>query len=107
MKISLRTLKRNVWILVALSAMANAQSATEVRDKVETYRKSHEVEIVRDYASLLAMPNLASDSDGIRKNADYISSMLQRRGVETNCSSTPALRRLCMANCAPPARNTR
>lgn len=44
---------------------------------------SHQPEIVRQFAELLAIPNVASDTANIRKNAAYISSQLQKRGVQS------------------------
>ncbi|HEU5453212.1 MAG TPA: M20/M25/M40 family metallo-hydrolase [Terriglobales bacterium] len=70
-------------VLLLVAATAFAQSGSAVRQKVDAYRKAHEVEIVRSFADLLAMPNLASDSANIRHNAEQISSMLQARGVKT------------------------
>ena len=35
-------------------------------------RECHEQEIVEDFAGLLSIPNVASDSKNIRRNANYI-----------------------------------
>jgi acetylornithine deacetylase/succinyl-diaminopimelate desuccinylase-like protein len=51
-------------------------------DKVRQYRSAHEHEILRDFVSLLSIPNLASDRDNIRRNAAHIMEMMQRRGLE-------------------------
>src|SRR5262249_52406904 len=50
-----------------------------VRNAVREYRQQHEAEIVRDYARLLALPNVASDTSGIRSNAESLQSLLQSR----------------------------
>ena len=55
---------------------------TEIRDSVRAYRKAHEVEILREFAGMLAIPNVATDRANIRRNAEHIAVMLQRRGVE-------------------------
>ena len=53
-----------------------------VVDPVRAWRVSHELEIVEDFARLLSIPNVASDSKNIRRNAHYISDLLQPRGFE-------------------------
>src|SRR5438132_12708806 len=66
-------------IFLLLAAAAPAQN---VRDAVRQYRQQHEPQIVRDFATLLALPNLASDKANIQRNADYIVEQLRARGVD-------------------------
>ena len=40
--------------------------------------------------NLLAIPNIASDSDNIRKNAAAVQQMLEKRGVKTRLLNAPA-----------------
>ena len=56
-------------------AVAGGQSP--VRD----YRVGHEHEIISEFLSLLAIPNVASDTTGIRRNAEFIVAAMQRRGL--------------------------
>src|ERR1041385_7523448 len=88
-------LKQNSWALAVgalclLSAFraAQAQSRQEqspqaIRKSVREYRQQHEAEIVRSFAQLLALPNVASDTANITRNADAISKMLEQRGFHT------------------------
>ncbi len=62
---------------------------TSHRAVADTYRKAHEPEILREFRDLLAIPNLASDSVNIRRNAAHIQSMMQRRGIATQLLSAP------------------
>ncbi len=71
-------MKRIIFFLLC-SLAASAQS---VRDAVRQYRQQHEAAIVRDFAALLAIPNVASDKPNIERNAAYIVDQLKRRGVE-------------------------
>ena len=57
-----------------------AQGAA-VRAAARRYREAHEAEIAREFAELLAIPNVASDSANIRRNAAAVMEMLRRRGV--------------------------
>jgi acetylornithine deacetylase/succinyl-diaminopimelate desuccinylase-like protein len=77
-------------LLFAVSAGAQAPDATRLRTAVDSYRRAHEVEILRELRDLLAIPNLASDSANIRRNAAAVMAMLQRRGVSTRLLESPA-----------------
>lgn len=46
-----------------------------------TYRQKHEREILNEFLSLLSVPNVATDTGNIRKNASLILSMMRRRGL--------------------------
>jgi len=59
---------------------ASAQSATA---SVRAYRQSHEAEIINEFVELLAIPNVASDTANIRRNAVRLIEMMNRRGIET------------------------
>jgi acetylornithine deacetylase/succinyl-diaminopimelate desuccinylase-like protein len=65
----------------AAAFSAQAQSTgTAARAAAREYVQGHESEILNEFAELLAMPNLASDSVGIRRNADYLIQMIGKRG---------------------------
>lgn len=53
--------------------------AQEVRD----YRLANEDRIIHELTDLLSIPNLASDTPNIQKNAALLANMLQARGIET------------------------
>lgn len=68
-------------LLLATASAAHAQSVgTSARAAAREYRQGHESEILNEFTELLAIPNLASDSVNIRRNADYLLGMLSRRG---------------------------
>ena len=52
-----------------------------VRAAVRSYREAHEADIAREFAALLALPNVASDSVNIRRNTAAVIELLRRRGV--------------------------
>src|SRR5437667_1980230 len=72
--ISNRRLFRVVAILVATAGVASGQI---IRD----YRRAHERQILDEFTRLLAIPNVASDHENIRKNAELILEMMKRRGL--------------------------
>jgi acetylornithine deacetylase/succinyl-diaminopimelate desuccinylase-like protein len=62
------------------TAPTPAQAAQEVRD----YRMDNEDRIVRELSEFLAIPNIASDTPNIQKNAVHLVEMLEARGIETH-----------------------
>jgi len=50
-------------------------------ERVKDHVQAHSVDIVREFAAFLALPNLASDEGAIRRNAEHIVAMLGKRGV--------------------------
>ena len=61
----------------------DAQGSTTgaaARAGARDYRQRNEAEILEEFSGLLALPNLASDSAGIRRNADHLIQMLGKRG---------------------------
>ena len=67
-------------ILLFICELANAQNTI---DKINKYRAQHESAILREYFSLLSIPNYALDKVNIDKNAVFIEAMLKKRGIQT------------------------
>ncbi|HET9839577.1 MAG TPA: M20/M25/M40 family metallo-hydrolase [Candidatus Angelobacter sp.] len=82
-----------LWAVAAI-AQTSGPSAEGVRKAVGEYRQANEVQIVRDFARLLALPNVASDTANIRSNAEYIIELLKQRGFRARTLEVPG---------APPA----
>jgi len=74
-------------LAAALSAALTAAQAARA------HVQQHEAEIVEELRSFVALPNVASDHDGIEKNAAALVAMFGRRGIEA---------RLLRVNDAPP-----
>ena len=58
-----------------------AQSANEI-SAVRKYSKQHAGNIIGEFVKFLAIPNVASDSANIQRNAAYIMGMMKKRGIE-------------------------
>lgn len=67
-----------ILLTLCFSTVANAE---EVADKVSQWRQSHEQQIVDEFAELLKIPNVASDSRNIRRNANHISQLFRDVGM--------------------------
>jgi len=77
-----RTLLALLTIMVNAPRVIVAQTADGARARAaaRAYREHNEGAILAEFATLLAVPNLASDSVSIRRNADLLVRMLERRG---------------------------
>ena len=69
-------------LFVGTAGHAESPSA-DVHSKVRAYHQEHAHEILRELLSLLEIPNVASDVENIRRNAEHLSGMLRARGLET------------------------
>lgn len=65
-------------VMLCCSVAAHAE---QVSDQVSQWRQSHEQQIVDEFAELLKIPNVASDSLNIRRNADHISQLFRDVGM--------------------------
>ena len=59
---------------------AFAQTST-TQPQVRDFRKANEQRLLREFLNLLSVPNVASDTQSIRKNADLIMEMMKQRGL--------------------------
>src|SRR5262252_5268093 len=59
-------------------------SARDAVKAVREYRQANEDRIMRELREFLAIPNMASDTANIQKNAERLRGMLEARGIETH-----------------------
>src|SRR5882724_4280889 len=67
--------------LLALIAVGFSSLFAQAQSSISVYRRAHERQILDEFTRLLAIPNVASDKDNIRRNAQFIFEMMQRRGL--------------------------
>ena len=65
------------FFLSILLLATHAQLSNQVR----AYRVVHEKDLLLTYKSFLEIPNIASDETGIKKNADWIASLMKEKGI--------------------------
>jgi acetylornithine deacetylase/succinyl-diaminopimelate desuccinylase-like protein len=68
-------------LLLLLLFVPSVSFAQTTQDKVREYRRATEHKILQEFVSLLAIPNVASDTPNIRKNAELIVEMMKQRGL--------------------------
>src|SRR5947209_1411552 len=71
----LRILCKAVVVLAVSATFSVAQSS------IREFRRAHERPILEEFTRLLSIPNVASDRENIRRNAELIREMMQRRGL--------------------------
>jgi len=74
----------SLFPVFALAQKAVAPSPAQVAEAVREYRLENEDRIVRELSEFLAIPNVASDTPNIQKNAAHLVEMLEARGIETH-----------------------
>jgi acetylornithine deacetylase/succinyl-diaminopimelate desuccinylase-like protein len=68
----------------ALAQRPAPPTPTQVAQEVREYRMDNEDRIIRELIEFLSIPNLASDTANIQKNAAHLVEMLEARGIETH-----------------------
>jgi acetylornithine deacetylase/succinyl-diaminopimelate desuccinylase-like protein len=68
----------------ALAQKPTPQAPAQVAQQVRDYRIANEDRIIRELTEFLAIPNVASDTPNIQKNAAHLVEMLEARGIETH-----------------------
>lgn len=81
-----------IFLVVALAPIStNAQLPVQ---KARAYRENNEHKILKEFVDLLSIPNIASDTQNIRRNASAIVDMMRKRGLnprlfEASSSNAP------------------
>lgn len=76
---------RPILLLLLLPVSLFAQTTQQ---KVREYRRANEHQILQEFTTLLAIPNVASDVVNIRKNAAHIFQMMKERGLNPRLLET-------------------
>jgi len=71
------SIRVHLWLFFIVTVCSLTAAQSSVRD----YRRAHERQILEEFTRLLALPNIASDRDNIRRNAALLREMMQRRGL--------------------------
>lgn len=68
-----------IFLFSAIAIELFGQSTETLR--IRDYRNKNEHAIITEYVSFLSIPNIASDTLNIQKNAAFIMEMMRRRGI--------------------------
>jgi acetylornithine deacetylase/succinyl-diaminopimelate desuccinylase-like protein len=72
---------RNFILAITFLTAASCFSTALGQSGIREYRRANESRILEEFINLLKIPNVASDRDNIRKNADLILQMMMQRGL--------------------------
>jgi acetylornithine deacetylase/succinyl-diaminopimelate desuccinylase-like protein len=78
--------------LLLLLLLPSALFAQTTQEKVRDFRQSNEHQILKEFTTLLSIPNVAADTENIRKNAALIVQMMKQRELNPRLleGSTPS-----------------
>jgi acetylornithine deacetylase/succinyl-diaminopimelate desuccinylase-like protein len=74
-------------VLLCLNCLLRAQSTAP--QAARQYTATHQSELTRQFSDFLAIPNVAADPAGLRRNAESLLSALKSRGVDARLLSIP------------------
>jgi len=66
-------------VFCATSGYAGEQNGGQIREQVRLYRSQNEVEILRELAALVALPNTASNLQDMERGAEHLTGLLESR----------------------------
>lgn len=75
-------MKITVAILCLLSFVTTSFGQSTSTLSVREYRQTNEHRLLNEFVKLLSIPNIASDTPNIRKNADHLVAEMQKRGLK-------------------------
>lgn len=76
--------------LLMLATLGGASAQTNPASlAAKQWREAHERAIIDDYVSFLSIPNVSRDKANIRKNADFLQKMMEKRGIATRQLTVP------------------
>ena len=72
---------RCLILVISLLFSAIAFAQTQDLEKIHSYREKNEASIYSDFISFLKIPNVATDTVNIRKNAEFLVQFMNARGI--------------------------
>ena len=89
MKSTIRVVGIGASLLCLTALNLSAQTGAEARAAARRHREANEAKILREFSTLLALPNVASNHADIRRNADHLMAMLRQRGATAQILEVP------------------
>jgi acetylornithine deacetylase/succinyl-diaminopimelate desuccinylase-like protein len=75
-------------LAAAAIPQAGAPAPAQVAQRVRAWRTANEARVMNELIALLAIPNVATDTENIPRNAEKLTQMLQARGFATQLLPT-------------------
>ncbi len=78
----MKAIRSRFLIFTLLSVIVFAPAAFAQESPIREFRRTNEHRLLGDFIKVLSIPNVASDTPNIRKNADYLVAEMQERGLK-------------------------
>jgi acetylornithine deacetylase/succinyl-diaminopimelate desuccinylase-like protein len=95
-------MKRAVFAALLLASTSVFADPATVAKQTRAWHATHEREILGEFEELLSIPNLASDTPNIQRNADAIRAMCEKRGLVTKLLTLEGAPPVVVAELAAP-----
>ena len=92
-----------MMLLIIVGSAASAQAQTP---NVRQYVREHQPEIMREFIALVSLPNVRTDLPNIKRNAEQLRQMLERRGMKPEIWDSPSTPMVFGERTAPGATKT-
>jgi len=100
---NIRALILSALVLLKLASAQSNPATTAARD----WQQAHRAQILHEFTELLSIPNVATDTENIQRNANALVAMLQKRGVESRLLTMPGVNPVVFGEIrAPQAKHT-
>src|SRR5213595_2922458 len=73
---------RHLISLVSLLIPLITIAQTSGLENIRSYRQKNEASIYNDFISFLKIPNVATDTENIRRNADFLFQLMNAKGID-------------------------
>jgi acetylornithine deacetylase/succinyl-diaminopimelate desuccinylase-like protein len=80
--ISFATMHRIIVLLLGISMAIPCSAQKPATLKIRDYVSRNQSALVEEYFSFLTIPNVASDTQGIQRNANFIAEMMKKRNIQ-------------------------
>jgi acetylornithine deacetylase/succinyl-diaminopimelate desuccinylase-like protein len=77
-----------ILVLLLVGFFAGEPAMADLKEEIEFYIQSHQKEIIRELVEALSIPDVAADRDNIRRKAEYLRRMFERRGFTAELLET-------------------
>src|SRR5262245_11971618 len=79
--IAASTPRRPIFVVLALLGASVSHAASPSQGQVRNWRERNQQPILQEFFGLVEIPNYAADKANIVRNAEYIATMMNKRGI--------------------------
>lgn len=76
-----------LWLLIGLLPTVALAQSNPAAQAARQWRQQHERPIVDEFVEFLSIPNVTRDRENIKRNAEFIAKMMEKRGIASRLVS--------------------